>query len=267
MDPGDAEGEPILVPSESDRDSAGVRDFSSFQDDELADITRIARRIARRLARRPSRRWRSTFLQGARLDMRRTVRRSLATGGEPAELIFRERKPRKTKLVVLCDVSGSMDVYGRFLVQFLYALQNSFASVETFVFSTRLSRISGELALGSFGEALARLADEERGWSGGTRIGASLAEFNARWLRTVDRRTIVIILSDGWDTGEPEILDDAMRQIQARAGKVIWLNPLLGNPSYQPLTRGMQAALPHVDIFAPAHNLDSLERLGRLLAQ
>ncbi len=263
---GDFDGEPVFVPGESDRDSASAPDLSAFQGDELGEITRIARRIARRLARRPSRRWRSTPARGARLDMRRTVRRSLATGGDAAALLFRERKPRKTRLAALCDVSGSMDIYGRFLLQFLYALQNSFARVETFVFSTHLSRISGELETGSYREALARLSRGARGWSGGTRIGASLAEFSANWLGMVDRRTIVIVLSDGWDTGEPEILSDAMREIRARAGKVIWLNPLLGNPSYQPLTRGMQAALPHVDIFAPVHNLASLEQLGRLLS-
>ncbi|MGI9075814.1 MAG: vWA domain-containing protein [Gemmatimonadaceae bacterium] len=263
---GDAEGEPVCMPGESDRDSVGARDFSAFRGNELGEITRIARRIARRLARRPSRRWQSTQARGARLDMRGTVRRSLATGGNVAALLFRKRKPRKTRLAALCDVSGSMDVYGRFLLQFLYALQNSFARVETFVFSTHLSRISGELETGSYREALARLASGEHGWSGGTRIGASLAEFSAGWLGTIDRRTIVIVLSDGWDTGEPEILGDAMREIRARAGKLIWLNPLLGNPSYRPLTRGMQAALPHVDIFAPVHNLASLEQLGRLLS-
>lgn len=264
--PGEADGDALSVARESDRESAGVRDFRALQGDELDEITRVARRIARRLARRPSRRWRSTLLRGSKLDMRRTVRRSLATGGEAAGLIFRERKPRKTKLVAMCDVSGSMDIYGRFLLQFLYALQNSFASVETFVFSTRLSRISDELQQGSYRQALARLGAEPRGWSGGTRIGASLAEFNDGWLRTVDRRTVVIVLSDGWDTGEPEVLGDAMRRIRSRAGKVIWLNPLLANPSYRPLTRGIQAALPHVDVFASLHNLESLQRLGRLLS-
>ncbi|MBC7788748.1 MAG: VWA domain-containing protein [Anaerolineae bacterium] len=263
---GDADGEPFLVPGKSDRDSAVARDFSAYVGDELGEITRIARRIARRLARRPSRRWQFAGTRGGRVDMRRTVRRSLATGGDAAALLFRQRKPRKTRLTALCDVSGSMDIYGGFLLQFLYALQNSFARVETFAFSTRLRRITDELQTGSYRDALAQLARGGRGWSGGTRIGASLAEFSADWLGTVDRRTIVIILSDGWDTGEPEILSDAMREIRARAGKVIWLNPLLGNPSYQPLTRGMQAALPHVDIFAPVHNLASLEQLGSLLS-
>ncbi|MDQ3517192.1 MAG: VWA domain-containing protein, partial [Gemmatimonadota bacterium] len=218
------------------------------------------------LARRPGRRWQSSRARGARLDVRRTVRRSLATGGDAVALAFRKRTPRRTRLAALCDVSGSMDIYGQFLLQFLYALQNSFARVETFVFSTHLCRISDELEAGSYRDAVARLARGARGWSGGTRIGASLAEFSAEWLGTVDRRTIVIIMSDGWDTGEPEILSNAMREIRARAGRVIWLNPLLGNPSYQPLTRGMQAALPHVDVFASVHNLASLEKLGRLLS-
>lgn len=263
---GDAVGDPVLVPGESDRDSVRARNFTGFNGDELGEITRIARRIARRLARRPGRRWQSSRVRGARLDVRRTVRRSLATGGDAVALAFRKRTPRRTRLAALCDVSGSMDIYGQFLLQFLYALQNSFARVETFVFSTHLSRISDELEAGSYRDAVARLARGARGWSGGTRIGASLAEFSAEWLGTVDRRTIVIIMSDGWDTGEPEILSNAMREIRARAGRVIWLNPLLGNPSYQPLTRGMQAALPHVDVFASVHNLASLEKLGRLLS-
>jgi uncharacterized protein with von Willebrand factor type A (vWA) domain len=184
-------------------------------------------------------------------------------GGAAIEPPRLERKLRKTKLVALCDVSGSMDLYGRFLLQFLYALQNSFARVESFVFSTRRSRITPHLVRGSYSEALDALARGESGWSGGTKIGESLAAFVGGWPKLVDRRTIVLILSDGWDTGEPTILGDAMRMLQKRAGRVIWLNPLLGSPSYRPLTRGMQAALPHVDVFAPGHNLEALEDLVR----
>ena len=155
-----------------------------------------------------------------------------------------------------------MDIYSRFLLQFIYAMQNCLARVESFVFSTRLSRITDQLLGPSYGQALERLTRGVRGWSGGTRIGESLAAFDEGWPRLVDRRTIVLILSDGWDTGEPEVLGRVMRALHRRAGRVIWLNPLLGNPEYRPLTRGMQAALPYIDVFAPAHNLAALSGLA-----
>jgi uncharacterized protein with von Willebrand factor type A (vWA) domain len=216
--------------------------------------------MARRLAARPSRRWKRAR-RGARVHLRATMRGLLGTGGDPAGLAYQERKLRRTKLVAICDVSGSMDLYSRFLLQCLFALQHSFARVETFVFSTRLDRITDQLDRRRYHDALDELSHTVRGWWGGTRIGESLSAFADAWMRLVDRRTIVIVLSDGWETGDPEQLGAALEAIAKRAGRVIWLNPLLGSPTYQPLTRGMQAALPHVDIFAPAHNLASLEAL------
>jgi hypothetical protein len=180
------------------------------------------------------------------------------------ELARRERKILKTKVVVLCDVSGSMDLYSRLLLQFLYALQNQLGRMETFVFSTRLHRITDQLTGESYRAALARLGDV-RDWSGGTKIGESLRTFVQEYRRLVDRQTVVLVLSDGWDTGDPAVLGDALAQIRRRAAKVIWLNPLLGSPDYQPLTQGMVAALPYVDEFLPAHNLDSLRALIRHL--
>src|SRR5437870_3092732 len=154
-----------------------------------------------------------------------------------------------------------MQLYIRPLLQFVYGLQNSFARVETFVFSTSLSRITGHLKNKTYQRALERLSSKIRGWSGGTRIGASLAAFNAEWLKRIDKRTIVIILSDGWDTGQPEQLTAALAELKKRAGRLIWLNPLLGSGTYRPLTRGMQAALPFINVFAPAHDLASLSAL------
>ena len=212
------------------------KDFSGFGVAELEEITRVARRIARRLANRPSRRWRPAR-RGARVDLRRTARGSFRTQGEAVRLCFRTRKRRKAKLVVLCDVSGSMDVYGRLLLQFLYAMQNVFARVETFVFSTRLRRITDALRGGTYGAALRQLSTTTREWSGGTQIGESLASFHAEWEHLVDRRTIVVILSDGWDTGPPEQLETEMLRLRREAGKVVWLNPLLGSPGYEPLSR------------------------------
>jgi len=194
------------------------------------------------------------------VDLRRSMRANL-TRGEIIELRRRSRRRRKVRLVLLCDVSGSMDLYSRFLLQFLYALQNVFGRVETFTFATRLTRVSELLRGPSYKSALRRLT-EVRDWSGGTRIGDSLRDFNREWGHLVDRRTIVLVLSDGWDTGEPEVLAQEMLSLKRRAGRVIWLNPLLGNPSYEPLTRGMAAALPLIDHFAAAHNLASLRELA-----
>jgi uncharacterized protein with von Willebrand factor type A (vWA) domain len=236
-----------------------AKDFSAYEDDELEAIARVAARIARRLTSRPSRRWKPSP-RGERLHVRRTMRAALAAG-DAVELAWRVRKRRRTKLVALCDVSGSMDAYSRFLLQLLYALQHAFAHVESFAFGTALHRITPQLARGTYREALGRLAREVPGWSGGTKIGDSVAAFAAGWPRLVDRRTVLVVLSDGWDTGDPAVLADALAALRRRAGRVVWLNPLLGTPGYEPLTRGMQAALPHVDVFAPAHNLASLERL------
>jgi uncharacterized protein with von Willebrand factor type A (vWA) domain len=199
------------------------------------------------------------------VDLRRTMRRAPAAGGELVDLRFRRRKVRKTRVVALCDVSGSMDLYSRLLLQFLYALQGSTARVESFVFSTSLRRVTDALSAGGYGDALARLSAEAHDWSGGTRIGECLASFNAEWGTLVDRRTVVVILSDGWDTGDPALLGDALEWLHRRSRRLVWLNPLLGSPGYEPLTVGMQAALPHLSVFAPAHNLASLRALGRYL--
>jgi uncharacterized protein with von Willebrand factor type A (vWA) domain len=258
----EGEGEPVGLPGLSDLETTLGKDFSTFAAEELAEVERLAAQIARRLATRKSRRLRPSR-RGGRVDLRRTLRMSL-TRGEPVELARRRRKILKTNVVVLCDVSGSMDLYSRLLIQFLFALQNQLGRMETFVFSTRLSRITDELRGASFSAALLRLGDV-RDWSGGTKIGESLQTFVAEWRRLLDRDTVVIVLSDGWDTGDPGVLAEAMARIHHRAGKVIWLNPLLGSADYQPLTQGMVAAMPHIDAFLPAHNLDSLRTLARHL--
>ena len=254
----------INMPVASDTASWAEKDFRGFGENELEEISRAARRIVRKLARRPGRRWKSAR-RGPRVFLRRTLRRSLSTGGELMELSFRRRKPRKTRLVVISDVSGSMDIYSRILLQFVYGLQNSFARVETFVFSTSLERITPHLKRKDYRRALELLSRNVRGWSGGTLIGASLAAFNNAWLKLIDKRTIIIIMSDGWDTGEPEELAAALAELRRRAGRLIWLNPLLGSATYQPLVRGMQAALPFIDVFAPLHNLASLKALEQHL--
>ncbi len=261
----ETKAEKALVPSPSAAESLRTPDFGTFQDESLAEVTRAARRMARRLALRPSRRW-EPARAGERPHLRRTLRLSVKTGGEVAELAFRQRKVRRTKLVVLADVSGSMDLYARLFLQFLFALQHSFARVETFLFATRLSRVTQELRSRGYSEALGELAAQVRDWNGGTRIGESLQAFLAGWPRLLDRNTIVLVLSDGWETGDAQVLGEALAAIHHRAARLVWLNPLLGSPDYQPLTLGMQAALPHLDAFLPAHDLASLAQLAGQLA-
>jgi len=256
---GEDDSEPLEVPGVSDREVLMEHDFSTFPAEDLDEVARLTVLIARRLARRVSRRRKPTR-RGGVLDFRRTMRANMMKS-EIIELRYRERRRRKVRLVLLCDVSGSMDLYSRFLLQFLYALQNVFGRVETFTFATRLTRVTDILKGPSYRLALKKLVDV-RDFSGGTRIGEALAEFNREWRRLVDRHTIVVLLSDGWDTGEPDVLAQEMLTLKRLAGKVIWLNPLLGNPSYEPLTRGMAAALPLIDHFAAAHNLASLRDLA-----
>jgi uncharacterized protein with von Willebrand factor type A (vWA) domain len=265
MRPSDDEGgDPVQVRAASEREALGTRDFAHLAADDDEAFRALARRIARRLALRRSRRWKLAR-RGERLDLRRTVRASLRTGGDPIRLERRTRKVRRTQLVALCDVSGSMELYSRFLLQFLHALQNSFARVETFAFATRLTRLTPTLRGARYRDTLRELGREVQDYSGGTRIGASLRAFLERHPRLVDRRTIVVVLSDGWDVGDPAVLGEAMRTLQRRAGRLIWLNPLMGAADFTPDTRGMQAALPYIDGLAPGHNAEALERLVRHL--
>jgi uncharacterized protein with von Willebrand factor type A (vWA) domain len=241
------------------------RNFLSLEANELLDITRAIVVLARRLAQQQSRRYRATR-HGRMIDLRRSFRRNIKYGGTLIELSFKRRKLRKPRIVLLCDVSRSMEMYSTFLLQFIYALQNSFFRVESFVFSTRLTRVTDYFKAADIFGALERIAREVPDWAGGTRIGDSLHAFNRLWaLRLLDRHTIVLILSDGLDSGEASVLGFEMEAIERHAARVIWLNPLLGDPNYRPVARTMRAALPHVSVFASAHNLESLQALGRAL--
>jgi uncharacterized protein len=262
----DEDEEGLDMPLYSPVEVLAGRDFSSFVADEMVDIARAILVVARRLATRESRRYRSTQ-RGHAIDLRRTMRRNIKFGGTVVELARKKRKIRKPKIVLICDVSRSMDTYSKFLLQFIYALQNTLGRVESFVFSTRLTRVTEYFRTSDIFTALDRIAREVPDWSGGTRIGESLRVFNQEWaLRMLNKHTIVLIMSDGLDTGDASVLEHEMEQIQRRAARVIWLNPLLGNEDYRPLARGMSAALPHVNLFASAHNLASLQALGRHLA-
>jgi len=260
-----AQGEEPM-PAYSPVEVLAQKDFSTFTADELHEVTRLVIAIARRVAMRLSRRTRATR-RSVRVDLRRTIRHSLRRGGEIIDLAYRRRKIQKTRVVLLADVSGSMDLYSRFLIQFIYALQHALGQVETLVFSTSLTRITEAMSEDDLREALDEVARQVPDWSGGTKIGASLRAFLDRFgAELLTPRTVVLIISDGWDTGDIEILELAMADLRRRAGRVIWLNPLLGSPGYEPICQGMRAALPYVDVFASAHNLDSLRQLEKHLA-
>jgi len=203
---------------------------------------------------------------GVYLDMRRMFRQNLRYGGEPLQLAWRRRKQKRRPLVVICDISGSMERYTRILLQFIYVISNGLEKVEAFVFSTRLTRITHYLRERDVDQALDQVADAVQDWAGGTRIGEALKSFNYDWGRRVlGQGAIVLMISDGWDRGDIDLLEREMSRLQLSCHRLIWLNPLLGSVNYEPLTRGIQAALPYVDDFMPVHNLESLRQLGDLL--
>jgi uncharacterized protein with von Willebrand factor type A (vWA) domain len=241
----------------------------SFEDctpDDLAAMERLIAGLASRLATQPSRRLVPTRGRG-RHDPRRSFRRALATDGEFLTFARRSRAIEEPRLVVLCDTSGSMDAHTRFLLTFLLALKKAARRTEVFAFNTALTRLTPWMVPGRIAQTLDRLSAGVPDWSGGTRIGECLAAFVDRHLdATVDRRTVVLIVSDGLDRGDTALLVSAMRAIRSRARRVLWLNPLLSDPRYEPIARGMAAALPYVDRLLPAHNLESLERVLPLVA-
>lgn len=236
-------------------------DFSEVKQADLADLERISLRLLQQMSLRLSRRIRRLAVRG-RVDLRRTIRRSIPHGGDPIDLSFRRRKLQPLKLVIALDVSGSMNAYSVFFVRFAYALQKNFKRVETFLFSTQLTEITSALRARRLQDALESLAGQAAGWSGGTKIGQSLQKLTRlQGRRLFSRDTVFMVLSDGWDTGDPAVLVEELNAIKRRVRKLIWLNPLLGMADYQPVTRGMSAALPYIDVFAPAHNLESLLEL------
>ena len=235
--------------------------------EEIRDAHALAERLARVMRARLIRRERLRKL-GRRLDLRRTIHKSVSHGGTPLELAWRKRKERPLRLVFILDASGSMSLYTAFFVRFLHGVVDAFREAEAFVFHTRLAHVSASLRDRDVSRAVDKLALMAQGIGGGTKIGECLAAFN-RWhaRRVINSRTAVMIVSDGYDTGEPSRLAEEMWRLRRLCRRIVWLNPLIGSRDYSPQARGMQAALPYVDLFAPAHNLESLAALEPYLAR
>ena len=256
------EDDPVAYSAE---DLLARKDFSEFTREDMEEAREIVAKLAAVLATKLSRR-KVVGKKGKTIDFRRSWRQSLVHGGEPLELIRKQRKIKKTKILLLCDVSGSMDCYAKFLIQFIYGMQQELREVDVAVFSTHLTDITGLLRRKGLAEGLNEVANIVPDWSGGTKIGESLLEFYRQFAPSFSAyRLVVILISDGWDRGDVDVLRHSMEMIHRHAYRLIWLNPLLGSDGYQPICRGIRTALPYVDYFLPAHNLESLAQLTKIL--
>ena len=267
--PGDGEqpDTPTVAVRYSPAEVLRHRDFAAYTPAEFAEARRLMADLRLAGALRRSRRSRPSRHRRGRPDLRRTVRRALRAGGEPINRAFVEPAQRPRRLVLLCDVSGSMEPYARALVRFLHAAVVGRGRVEAFALGTRLTRITRELSSRDPDAALTAAARRVVDWSGGTRLGEVLRTFNDEWgVRGVARGAVVVILSDGWDRGDPALLAEQMARLQRVAYKVVWVNPLKASPDFAPLARGMAAALPYVDDFVEGHSLASLEHLAEVVA-
>lgn len=241
------------------------KDFGTMSTTELQQIYDLICLVQTELPQLPARRTRAAH-RGHLIDLRRTLRAGLRAGGELTWLCWRKRKQRPRRLILLCDVSGSMKSYSSALLAFVYAAAKGMPRGEAFVFGTRLSRVTRLLTGRKLVDVLRAVADHVLDWGGGTRIGEVLREFNYYWARRVlSERAVVVMISDGWDRGDAALLQREIDRLHRSCGQLIWLNPLAGSPGFEPRTRGLRAALPFVDEHLPAHNLEALERFGSLL--
>ena len=263
-EPDQSDGDEICLYSPVE--NLACKDFSEFTDEDVERIKEEIAKIVKKIATKRSRR-RHLDPKGRDLSLRYTLRKSMKYGGEIFEFARTKKKVKRIKLVALADVSGSMDCYSNFFVQFIYGLQQRLKGIETFVFSTRLSRITDLLKNRSLDEALCAVFETVRHWSGGTNIGFCLQAFNNDFAPSVlDYKSVVIIISDGWDRGDTDLLENEMRRLKDSCHKIIWLNPLLSNPNYQPLCKGIRAVQPYLSYFLPFYNLNSLKDLVRTLS-
>ena len=252
----------------SDVELLREKDFAQYTEAEMALARELIARLARRGPTRLSRRTRPVRRRrGHQPDLRRVMRASLRTGGEPVHRHWRAPRRRPRPVVLVCDVSGSMTPYARMLLQYVQASVAARRRVEAFAFGTRLTRITNELEGRDHDRALSRAAAAVADFSGGTRIGAALAELNRIHGRRIGRGAVIVILSDGWDRGDPELLGVEMARLRRSAHRLVWLNPLAAHPDFEPLTRGMRAAVPHTDELLAGNSLASLEELASILEE
>ena len=250
----------------SDREILRHKDFAQMSVEESEAVKKMMSQLMWKMSERRTRRHRPG--KGNLMDLRRTLRHSLRSEGEVFRWSYREPKWKPRPLIVIADISGSMERYTRLLLHFIYGMKSALTQpVEAFVFSTRLTRITRPLQSRDLDLALKNVGQLVHDWAGGTRIGESLKTFNFEWGRRVlGRGAVALIISDGWDRGDVDLLKREMARLKRNCHRLIWLNPLLGAPDYEPLTRGIQAALPNIDNFLPVHNLASLEDLAKRLA-
>lgn len=254
----------VMPMSYSGREALRTKDFAAFTEDEIREARIMLDRLEWTPDLRRTRRWMAGAVGVP--DWRRLLAHNVRFGGEVVVFPRRDRRWRQRPLVILCDVSGSMERYSRMLLHFVHGLTGYLGRVEAFLFATQLTRITHEMRQRGADQAVAEVVRGLVDWGGGTRIGEALRTFNVEWARRVTGRSpVVLLISDGWDRGEPEALTKEIARLSRGAHRLMWLNPLLGSPGYQPLTRGMLAALPYVDDFLPVHNLASLERLAATL--
>ncbi|MEY3453493.1 MAG: hypothetical protein RL574_1231 [Actinomycetota bacterium] len=263
---GEANDDPAVTLRFSATETLRSKDFADYTTDELAEAQRLMTRLRFAGSPRQSQRLSPSRTRTARVDVRRTVRSSFAHLGEPVRREWREPSEKLRRLVVLLDVSGSMEPYARAFLRFMHAAMVGRQRVEAFTLGTRLTRVTRELTHRDPDKALERASRQVADWSGGTRIGECLRNFNDRWgVRGLARGAIVVVLSDGWDRGNPEMLGEQMHRLARVAHRVVWVNPLKVTPGYAPLARGMAAALPHVDAFVEGHSLAALEHLTAVI--
>ena len=264
LDDGDQAEAPFLIATYSPTEVLRQKDFDAMSEEEMRAVRHLIHQMASPVGRRRSRRYQRGGDE--RLDLRRVLRQSLRFNGEPIRLTWRRRRWKPRPLVLLCDISGSMERYTRLLLHFVYAMENASERVEAFVFATRLTRITRQLRVHDADRALDRVMETVEDWSGGTRIGDAIDEFNRRYGRRVlGHGATVVVISDGWDRGDPAVLAQATLRLQRSCHRLIWMNPLMGAPGFEPLTLGLRAVLPYVDDFISARNLVSLEQLRTLL--
>jgi uncharacterized protein with von Willebrand factor type A (vWA) domain len=262
----EAEGEAAIRIVASAVEVLREKSFADLTEEERRRVALLIRRLAVRVPRRRTRRFHAAPA-GPRFDVKRTLRRSLRTQGEPFHRAWRARGSRMRPLVLILDISGSMAPYARALMQFAFAAMAAGRRVEVFCFGTRLTRVTRTLRAKDPDRAMHEIGRQVADWEGGTRIGESLKSLLDEWgQRTALRGAVAVLCSDGLERGAPDLLRDQMARLRRLAHRVVWVNPLKGSPRYEPLARGMAAALPSIDVFLPGHNLESLEELSRVLA-